>query len=738
MPGEDPIQKTYENRPQATFKEQFENNRVNQNTGFWAAAAEISTRAPVKSAGTLFYTRCAAGPLIYKRAAIYEKKIRDSDAYQWLYKKIAYAEVVAGDMQLKTRNEEGLSSAKNKNSLYTVPPAMDETNNELNYSAGPRFLPKPHLVSVKTEYKGDFGSVQSCQVAFTVYSLDQLSACQDFFQINQTLSAEWGWENAGPAGGKPVTFTGQIVNFSWSINGSGGADCTSTAIGKGVNTLSMNASMTATKNNKISTYKSGVAAAASVKIVTTLLDELVANAPPPKKPASLKDGLTSISKFNGWHGIDSYDKMSNPMTYCTLEKLISVINTKISEVGFSDIKYRIGSQDEGGICKIPNPGADPKFPTKTKPWASANPLECIFPGLETYYTSNYAGVYNQFAIDTKFFALNQTTSIGNILLNVSFLSSILDSLGTTTDKGEKSASKTLNDFFKKIFTSINLNSGGVIKISTATNSKIENKLTEVLIIDAQYIPEKPEIDPVVIPAVSENSICRTMSLSAKIPSELTSAASVASTSGAGSVTSDGIKPFTKFNSKKILKATGNQVVDDQAAAEIQKEIDKNNATIKNLKDEIKAIEDNLMSILLNHGTKEYKLSKAAYDNTIAAKNKEIANLEKQSTTASNALNSPLELIGARGPNADSIADARAYLKSIGVDKNYSVVYPLDFSFTIDGIAGIKFGDAVTSNYMPAVYRTNSTRCAFTVLNVSHEISGGDWTTSCTTVFRVRP
>ena len=38
-----------------------------------------------------------------------------------------------------------------------------------------------------------------------------------------------------------MNFQGQIVNFSWSINADGGADCTSTAIGKGVNTLTTNA-----------------------------------------------------------------------------------------------------------------------------------------------------------------------------------------------------------------------------------------------------------------------------------------------------------------------------------------------------------------------------------------------------------------------------------------------------------------------------------------------------------------
>lgn len=717
MPQE-PIQDSYAKRPPRTFKEMYENDHTNQNPGFWAAAAHASTQSPKISTGTIFYTSCEAGALIYKRADIYAKKIRDTDAYQWLYKKIAYANAaIPGKIELKTRNEEGLGSAKNKNSLYTVPPAVHKSNNGLNYSKGPRFLPNPHLVSVKTEYKGDFGSVQSCQIAFTVYSLDQLSNCQGFFQINETLSVNWGWENGGSAQGKPVSFIGQIVNFSWSINADGGADCTSTAIGKGVNTLSTNASMTATKNNKTSTYLSGVNAKKQLKTVTTLLDELVANAP--AEPSFLAaNGLASIPKFAGWHGIDSYDKMSNPMTYCTLDKLISVINEKISDVGFAGITYKIGSNSQGGVCKIPDTGKDPAAPKFFKNWASANPLECVFPGLHYYKSKDQSLTWDKFNTKFNAFAIGKPTSLGNILLNVAFLSSILESLGKTTDKGEKSTSNTLNDFFKKIFTSINLNSGGAIKISTAANPK---NIKEILIIDTQYMPA--EIQPVVIPAISENSICRAMSLSAKIPSELTSAASVAANSGAGSVNSDGIKPFTKFNTKMIKKD-----LEEQPTDEVQKIIDKTKEAIEALTNKLKDLQSYAK---LQEGEIDFS-------DDIKEVKEEIDVLNKNLKTATIALASPLELIGARGPSTEFVADAQAYLKSVGSDKNYSVVYPLDFSFTIDGINGIKFGDAVTSNYMPAVYRDNSTRCAFTVLNVSHEISGGDWTTSCTTVFRVRP
>ena len=91
-----------------------------------------------------------------------------------------------------------------------------------------------------------------------------------------------------------------------------------------------------------------------------------------------------------------------------------------------------------------------------------------------------------------------------------------------------------------------------------------------------------------------------------------------------------------------------------------------------------------------------------------------------------------------GPKPEYVSAARSYLRSATKPKNASIVYPLDFSFTIDGIAGIKFGDAVTTNYMPGLYKKKPTRCSFTVLSVEHNVSGNDWTTTCSTVFRMRP
>ena len=116
---------------------------------------------------TIFYSSSTARSKIYKRAAIYAAEVRDSDAYVWLYQKMAYADASAGGSSLSTPTGGGIG---NPNSMYTNPGAEPPTDKD-GSSKVARFLPKPHIVSLKTSYAGDYGSTIKCEVAFTVYIL---------------------------------------------------------------------------------------------------------------------------------------------------------------------------------------------------------------------------------------------------------------------------------------------------------------------------------------------------------------------------------------------------------------------------------------------------------------------------------------------------------------------------------------------------------------------------------------
>ena len=66
-------------------------------------------------------------------------------------------------------------------------------------------------------------------------------------------------------------------------------------------------------------------------------------------------------------------------------------------------------------------------------------------------------------------------------------------------------------------------------------------------------------------------------------------------------------------------------------------------------------------------------------------------------------------------------------------------FPLTFSVVLDGIEGFRFGDTITTNYLPARYReeTSGLKIVFTVTKYEHKIANNDWTTTVTALGRIR-
>ena len=66
---------------------------------------------------------------------------------------------------------------------------------------------------------------------------------------------------------------------------------------------------------------------------------------------------------------------------------------------------------------------------------------------------------------------------------------------------------------------------------------------------------------------------------------------------------------------------------------------------------------------------------------------------------------------------------------------HKAIYPVDFSVTIDGINGFKFGDTLSTNLVPKVYNTDY-EMIFTVTKISHVIENKDWQTTIETKARI--
>ena len=243
------------------------------------------------------------------------------------------------------------------------------------------------------------------------------------------------------------------------------------------------------------------------------------------------------------------------------------------------------------------------------------------------------------------------------MINVNWLAKAFESVGKTTGKTDKSPDQSVSGFLKIIFAMIETNSGGAFKLSAAARPE-KGQGYNIDILEAQYMPGSVGIT--VIPAVTQSSAARSISVSAKIPSELANAAAVTANSGAGTVNSAALVQISALSANET----------------------------------------------------------APIDNTV--------------------LISALTAIGAQGTSAENVSAVQTALKaSLAANASVSAMYPIDFSFTVDGVAGFIFGNAVTTNYLPGKY-ANSSKAVFTVTTVEHNVSGNDWTTTCNTVFRLRP
>lgn len=63
----------------------------------------------------------------------------------------------------------------------------------------------------------------------------------------------------------------------------------------------------------------------------------------------------------------------------------------------------------------------------------------------------------------------------------------------------------------------------------------------------------------------------------------------------------------------------------------------------------------------------------------------------------------------------------------------AAVYPMEVSFTIDGINGFRYGDTVEFDALPAKYKNNTT---FSIIGITHTVTtAGEWTTNLNCIMR---
>jgi hypothetical protein len=68
-----------------------------------------------------------------------------------------------------------------------------------------------------------------------------------------------------------------------------------------------------------------------------------------------------------------------------------------------------------------------------------------------------------------------------------------------------------------------------------------------------------------------------------------------------------------------------------------------------------------------------------------------------------------------------------------------IPFPLKLSVTLDGVEGFKFGDTITTSYLPKRYQDpyGNLKIVFTVTKYEHKIANNDWTTTLEALCRIR-
>ena len=287
------------------------------------------------------------------------------------------------------------------------------------------------------------------------------------------------------------------------------------------------------------------------------------------------------------------------------------------------------------------------------------------------------------------FIFDQADSVvylGGILININTVQSVQNLAGKTD---------TLNNFLGKIFNLIFECSGGVYDLTMIPQINTTTGITDNLIVNknySTYTHSSLASKIVVFKPFGTSSVVRDMSLSAEIPEALATQAYVSTRGAKGGAQSTSYPaPVTGLFTNQCVGAP--KPVTDLTKINAQK-----------LK--------NLVTILFGY----YKYPRVEL---------EIKQFDSDMTGEQQSISKALTVYKTLGDN-----DLKKW--------NKNILLPLKFGVTIDGINGFKFGDVITTTYLPTKYKTDigGFRAVFTITKVNHSISGNDWTTTLETVCRL--
>ena len=451
----------------------------------------------------IFYTavKGSVKNVIYGRGNIYAKQKRTSDDFKWLAARTVYATASVKTEGGKTVSGLDIPTGGGFGALYSK-------EKDTKDSSDSRLLPKAHITGVKLGSTGDWGSVKTCELSFTCYSLGQLNSRLAFMELGAELTVNYGWGGDSTVASSG-TFEGKIWNFDYGVNSNGGWDCTVKAMGKGIDAVSGNikggkpgeditdpTGLTVPSFDVLSRIKVAVSKAADLSHgATKVYDGILIGCL--EFASSWGAAAESPETTSGTASAEA--KEDDKHYYVSLESIVKQIQDILLTPAKNNTTIKCDT-----IITLSPPPSDPKY------LISANPKEVIFPGYNKY------GDKHDFNFDAAI-SMSGTSAVksSNIMVSIEWLGTILAEMGKKAD-GEKSADFGIAKFLGMLFDSINANSGKRIQLSLTNNPDVPDADNgkEWWIVDVNY--KNGKVTPLVINAFNNHSVVRSISINSAV------------------------------------------------------------------------------------------------------------------------------------------------------------------------------------------------------------------------------
>ena len=615
----------------------------------------------------------------------------------WSYQKTAFGRVVS-------KSKRGVSLGLPGSNVMS-----DKDGNLTLYNAARNVPNKPLLTSIEVSNEGTMGSLLKGKFSFIAFpslgsngfSLGDLD--EAFFTPGNEVEISFGWSvHAAKPSACSLKFTGIIYSFNWTFNNDMSITADVSIVSAASIALGTSGDQTMPKDDGAPKPKDPLDKAISpVNLSTRIDNDLLLF----KNKRAPQNGVISVapedSIYGSGDGLFRYYGISLPIQESSTEEgskappPVTKTRWYVALGSLTEYMNDIIGKFEGDN---PTLGRLFRISTFRNETAYNKDIKSAYP-TDVFFADPEMGKYGEIQpFKTGFLTAgvqDGTINIGNILLGTDYIKETYNKFldETSTDITYKNITSFINDLIGRI----NRATGDMYQLTTQLienpdikkpdgrpseiNPKKPNDkddtLFAILSVEDSNIP-KQHTDQIARNAFLFDGrifkpLIKSVQISSSPPKEMAAAAYTAARGGDGK----GVKPANTDNS---------------VATKEQKDLDAFNAEEQ---ESIKAIENGLTSAK----------SSGFNDTWSESFRGGLVGLKKFRTGG----------------------DAHWLNQSL---------YPINFSVTIDGINGFKFGDTIKTNLVPSKYSKPPVQLLFTVTKVNHSVKDGVWETTLNTAARI--